>query len=864
MERLLERDRELAALDTLAAAIARGQGQTLLIGGEAGAGKSSLVRALAERGGVLTTLVSACEPLSVPIPLGPVRELAAAAGSAELAIDDGFDRLAVVRSLLDAVARQAPVVLVIEDIHWADPATIDVLRLLTRQVQGRDVGVIATYRSDEVAANPPAAMLIGDLVSSPLAVRMQLQPLSAGAVAELAGSAGPAVAELMRLTGGNPLLVAESIAAGGGLPASVRDATLARAARLGADARGVLDVAAVIGQRVPVTLLAAVAPESPSAVEECLARGALSTAGDALEFRHELVRQAVEESISPPRRAELHARVLAELERSPVEGDAARLAHHAARAGLADAARRHSRRAGAEAEQVGAQADAMRQFARALRFADGVAPAERAELLMDYGRTAGLADDPAGAAAAHEQAVAIAVGLGDPVLQARALHLLGFAYWGQGRWVDAELALSEAIAVLEDVNDDAARARALAGLARLRSVGLDPRGTLDIATRAAAAAERAGLADVGVDAIESLGLAHGQLGHPEGAGLLADALAAALVGAMHVQVIRGYVNGCWIAAFNRDHATVDMLAPRALAHFDAYQVTFPRDDVCASVARSLLDRGRLEEAGRWARDGRRTAHPDQLLAVAVEGLAEARAGGSGHPLTPSLAEGLDPAYVARHGLCHSALAEAAWLAGDTAAALGYARAGLAHPRVDEAARSAGDLCLWAYRCGGDPTVARDGLPDAVRLELGGQWRAAAEAWLAVDAPYEAALAALPGTDAAARRAIEALHRIGARAGAKAFARERAARGARALRGARRSTLADPAGLTAREREILTLIARGDTNREIAASLHLSQRTVAHHVSAILRKLGVRTRTAAAERARRPDAVAQDGTAASPR
>ena len=263
MERLLERDRELAALDTLAAAIARGQGQTLLIGGEAGAGKSSLVRALAERGGVLTTLVSACEPLSVPIPLGPVRELAAAAGSAEVAIDDGFDRLAVVRSLLDAVARQAPVVLVIEDIHWADPATIDVLRLLTRQVRGRDVGVIATYRSDEVAANPPAAMLIGDLVSSPVAVRIHLQPLSAGAVAELAGSAGPAVAELMRLTGGNPLLVVESIAAGGGLPASVRDATLARAARLGADARGVLDVAAVIGQRVPVTLLAAVAPSRP-------------------------------------------------------------------------------------------------------------------------------------------------------------------------------------------------------------------------------------------------------------------------------------------------------------------------------------------------------------------------------------------------------------------------------------------------------------------------------------------------------------------------------------------------------------------------------------------------------------------------
>ena len=190
MERLLEREAELAALDALAAAVAGGHGRTLLIGGEAGAGKSSLVRALAGRAGAPAILASACEPLSVPIPLGPVRELAAMAGSADIAPGEAFDRLAFVRALLAAAGRTAPVVLVVEDIHWADPATIDVLRLLTRHVQTRDVGVIATYRSDEVAANPDAAMLVGDLVSSPFADRLDLRPLSADAVGELAGPAG--------------------------------------------------------------------------------------------------------------------------------------------------------------------------------------------------------------------------------------------------------------------------------------------------------------------------------------------------------------------------------------------------------------------------------------------------------------------------------------------------------------------------------------------------------------------------------------------------------------------------------------------------------------------------------------------------
>ena len=256
-----------------------------------------------------------------------------------------------------------------------------------------------------------------------------------------------------------------------------------------------------------------------------------------------------------------------------------------------------------------------------------------------YGRTAGLADDPVGAAGAHEEAAAIAVGLGDPALGARALQLLGFAYWGQGRWADSEAALERAVTILAAVDDEAGRARALAALARLRSVGLDPRGTLDIAARAAATAERAGLADVRVDAITSLGLAHGQLGEPQGARLLAEALETALAGDMHLQVIRGYVNSAWVGAFNRDHATVDSIAPRALAHFDAYQVTFPRDDVCTSVARSMLDRGRLGEARRWARDGDRTPTSTSCSRWwsrawprrAPAGRASARRGSGGRP-----------------------------------------------------------------------------------------------------------------------------------------------------------------------------------------------------------------------------------------
>jgi DNA-binding NarL/FixJ family response regulator len=146
-------------------------------------------------------------------------------------------------------------------------------------------------------------------------------------------------------------------------------------------------------------------------------------------------------------------------------------------------------------------------------------------------------------------------------------------------------------------------------------------------------------------------------------------------------------------------------------------------------------------------------------------------------------------------------------------------------------------------------------------ELEGDWHRAVREWHELQAPYEAALAALPGDDRAAREALAALHRLGAAGAVRAFTRERARPGRRALRGPRRSTAVHPAGLTRREQDVLDRLAGGATNPAIAAALHLSERTVAHHVSAILRKLDAPTRLAAVERARARGLLSQDGPAA---
>ncbi len=848
VEPLLERESELVALVEAVVAARSGAGSFVLVAGEAGIGKTSLVRALRARlGGGAAFAVGACEALSVPVPLGPVLELFAATPAAGT-VPGGADRFALARSLLDALGATVPCVAVVEDAHWADPATLDVLRLLARRVEQVGVVVVVTYRDDELAANSRLAMLVGDLVSVPAVRRLTLRRLSESAVGSLAASSGVDGRELSRLTSGNPFLVVEALAADG-LPSTVRDATLARVGRLDADARGVVDVAAVVGQRVAPALLAAVAPSSAGAAEGALACGVLIEDGGELVFRHELTRQAVEASIAAPRRAALHARVLAALAGGPEHKDHARLAHHAERAGLAAEACRFGALAAADAERVGALREAGSQLERALRFGTDLDADERFELLVRLSR----AQNFEGRMEEALRAAVDAVEIGERQLglhaHGRALNVLAAALWSLDRMVEARAAARSAIELLERTAEAGELARAQCALLRIEAVAFEPSAVIAAAPRALELAATAGLEEARIDTEITLGLAYGHLGRSEAATVLARALADARAAGLHVQTIRAYVNSVMVAADARDHATVDAVSAAAIELFDDYQAAIPRDAVEIAVARSLLDRGRWEEALERAARGRREWFGEVPLALVIEALVRARRGEQGADalLEQALAGVARVPEGWRHAMLHAALAEVAWLRGDRRALLIHVEAGRDAWWFAEFGRPSGELALWASRCGvrlEPPPTA----PEPVLRELAGDWRGAVHAWRELDAPYEAALAALAGDDRAARGAVAALHRLGARGAAREFARARSERGSRAPRGPQRATLANVAGLTRREQEVLVHVASGETNPQIARALHLSERTVAHHVSAILSKLGVATRTAAVEAA----------------
>jgi DNA-binding CsgD family transcriptional regulator len=866
VERLLERDNELGTLVAAFEAACAGRGSLILVRGEAGSGKSSLIRELRERVRDRGTfVVVSCEPLSVPVPLAPVRELAAAIGAPDLVERHAGDHFALAAGLLDAIAARCPAVVVVEDAHWADPATLDAMRLLARRLAGVGVVVALTYRDDEVAANAPLTMLIGDLASSDVVERVTMRPLSESSIRELAEPAGLDAGEVAAVTNGNPFLVVEVIAAGGAVPSSVREATLARVGRLGADARGVVEVAAVIGQRVSPQLLAQAAPDSIVATEEAIARGVLVSDSEMLAFRHELTRQVIEESISAPRLAELHRRVLAVLAADARRTDVARLADHAEHAGLAAEARRYAELAAGEAERVGALREASLQLARALRNDAGIDDEGRFELLLRYVRATNFAGGLEEARRAGEEAVELARRELGPSAQGRAFTVLAWALWSLDRVREAKHAAETAVTLLGATADAGELARAWSADLRMEAVAFDADRVVASAPRALELAAQAGLEDVRIDIAISVGLARGHRGEAAARKQLADALSSARQARLPFQTIRAFVNAIDVAAEFRDHATVDTLAEEALERLDAYQTAIPREAVLISLARSLLDRGHYGEAIEQARLGRRSSHGNVPLSLALEGIVRARRGErDAETLLQRASEAIaDLPEGWRHAHLRVAFAESAWLKGDLEGALAHVHAGLAAEHANQLFRPAGDLALWAHRCGVRVEPPTTAAPHVLR-ELNGDWREARSEWHRLEAPYERALAALPGSDRDARDAMATLERLGATAAARAFARERKRQHGRTARGPRRSTATNPVGLTKREQEILFRLADGSTNPAIARALHLSERTVAHHVSSILAKLDVPTRTAAVEAAHRAGVLAQDGTVPPPK
>ena len=851
---LLEREPSLALLADYAAEARLGDGRLVVLGGEAGVGKTALLERFQRDLRDARWSWGACDGLFTPRPLGPLYDLADQLGGELLDLcARGAHRDELFRALLRQVSGPGPLnVVVVEDVHWADEATMDLLRFAGRRLREARVLLIVTFRDDDLATDDQLRVALGELARQRSTRRISLTALSAGAVRELASGSDLEAAALYQLTGGNPFYVTEVLQAGmAEVPASARDAVLARAAGLSTDARQLLEVAALTGARVEAALLEATAGCPPPAVDELLACGLLAADGGWLRFRHEIARLAVEQAIPARRRAAIHGQILTAL-RSSGTRDEAQMAFHAEEADDVAAVLRYAPAAARQAARLASHREAVAQFERALRFAAGTDAVTVAGLYDELAAELTLLDRAEQAADACKHALELWRAAGDRLREGDTTRRLSCSLWHLCRGEEAGAAAAAAVALLEPLGPGVELARAYAELAARSMILGRHEAAIENARRAQSIAEQAGTPAVISDALNTEALSASMLGR-EWAGLMDRALRIALAGDLQAEAGRAYCNYYATLCAQKRFAEAEPLYADGTAYCDDHDIatygTFLRSERT----------GMLEKTGRW----------DEALALSLDILDRTNPA----PITRLCPSTRAAALLARRGEAGAweyldqamadavrtgepqsivpvrlARAEACWLEGRAADALSEAE------RADEAADtddawSYGAVAAWLRRTGSSRRP-RGEVAEPYRHELNGHWEKAAQLWTDLGCPYEAALVRLDAAEEGAlREALSIFTELGASAVARLTRQRLRALGARSIpAGPRSATRGDPLGLTRREREVLEEICAGQTNAAIASKLFISAKTVDHHVSAVLAKLGAPNRNAAAAQA----------------
>ncbi|MFM9843208.1 MAG: ATP-binding protein [Dongiaceae bacterium] len=866
---LFEREAPLDALLTAARRAAAGRGSTVLLEGEAGVGKTSLLQEFAELGDEGSRVVWGwCEALFTPRPLGPLQDMARAL---DPRVGTLLDETAAPERLFPALLQElqsasGPSILIFEDVHWADNATLDLVKYLGRRVPLLRTMLVLSLRRHEIGIDHPLTRVLGDLPSGSV-TRVTLEPLSQVAVMSLAEQAGRSGKDLYRITEGNPFFVTELLANSElepkRIPDSIRDAVWSRLSRLTGSERDVLEMMSIVpGSVEPWLIRALLGVEAEAIVDQCVARGVLRRDDQgSVTFRHELARQATLDRLPPTLQRSLHAKVEAAIATLPAAQAIAQLSrrvHHAAGADDGDRVLEIAPQAAAQAARLGAHQQAAAHLSTALKYVGKAPAAVAAQLYEDWAYEAGLAllvyDS---IIEARHRAIEIWRGLGRTEKVGLNLRWLSRLHWRRGETEKAKHFANEAVRELESLPPGPELAMAYSTRSQLQMLHYHFDEAIEWGQRAIALADQLGEVETRIHAANNVGTSLAFADRPGGRELLETSLTLALSQEFHDHAARSYTNFAEYAVVFKDFALAEHLLAEGIAFTARYDLDSAKHYLLGRQAQLRMEQGRFREAETIAQgvmNQERLPLVMHLPALTVLSRVRMRLGEPDGEalLQQALQEGLSTGEPQRIVPVRFALTEAAWLAEDLRASHEQLTTLAAMDIANLNPWDVSELACWWQRCGVTARfpveLPRTALPRLA--ELRGDAAGAAGEWLQLSLPYEAALSLTqvrgPDAGSALARAVAMFDELEARPAA-ALARKLAQRMGvagelpKTRRGPYAAARRHPLGLTPNEQQVLALIAQGLSNKEVARRLSRSPRTIEHQFSAVLGKFNAANR-----------------------
>lgn len=855
---LIERDSFLATMQSQFEHVANGEGHCVFISGEAGIGKTTVIKAFCNQVKSKSNIyLGICDALFIPRPLAPLYDVLLQLGKT---IPEGnvdiTNRTNFFTNFLQEFNDHNKVnVVVFEDIHWADEATLDFIKFLARRISQLKCLFILTYRDTEIQSSHPLRAILGQLNPASF-TRIELLPLSKQAVEKMAEERGYNGEDVYRITNGNPFYVTEILASySEGVPDNIKDSILSVYNKMNEKTKHVWEILSVLPTAFEMNYLDKMDASYVPAIQNCIDAKILVVDKEKILFKHELYRRTIESSLSPLARISLNKKILDLLLESFEEDKAPeRIIHHAKNANEYELVVKYAPIAAKQAASVGAHIEAARLFLTAIEYYQGNDEDTLIRFYESYAYECYLTNQPKEAIIYTNRALDIWKKRNDVEKIGNSMRILSRLWWWSGNWKRAESFANEAIKVLDGQPSSKAKAMAYSNLAQLKMLIEKLDECLCWGEKAIAIAKELNDEETLSHVLNNVGTVQMTQGSVEkGNELLQESLAIALKNSYNEHAARAYTNlGCnWVILHN--YAKAEKFFEEGIRYCEERDLDAWAFYMLSWQARLKLETGHWKEAydiaeGLLKNEGQTPII--KTIVFVIIAIVKMRRGED-----DALRQLMDAKIIASESMesqrilpVLSALLEYEWITGSVVIEDKILDPVKTRVAGSETVYGNREFAFW-LRKARKQNLALKNIEEGSVLNNQASALKAAAFWQTAGNPYEEALALFETNDENKRKAISIVQQLGATAVYERMKFEMRRSGIKKIpRGIRKTTQSNPEFLTDRELDVLRLLREGLHNKEIAARLYISAKTVDHHISAILYKLEVSSRTKAVHEA----------------